>query len=204
VANVIDRSQILAASLQSIKREFGASDFQLGMLTGLPFALFYSTMGIPIASWADRWNRRNVLALAVAAWSGMTALCGLSVNFGMLFGARIGTAIGEAGGSPPSHSLISDYFPKLRRGTAFSIFALAVPIGTSLGAAIGGWGNQHLGWRYTFMLVGFPGLLLAPRAAPSSSRRAAIQTRCRKRPPPRPRACWRSCASSGRVSRSAT
>jgi MFS family permease len=161
VTNTIDRSQILAASLQSIKREFGASDFQLGMLTGLPFALFYSTMGIPIAAWADRWNRRNVLALAVAAWSGMTALCGMSVNFGMLFAARVGTAIGEAGGSPPSHSLISDYFPKLKRGTAFSIFALAVPIGTSLGAAIGGWGNQHLGWRYTFMLVGFPGLLLA-------------------------------------------
>jgi MFS family permease len=161
VANVIDRSQILAASLQSIKAEFGASDFQLGMLTGLPFALFYSTMGIPIAAWADRWNRRNVLAMAVAVWSGMTALCGLSVNFAMLFAARVGTAIGEAGGSPPSHSLISDYFPKLRRGTAFSIFALAVPLGTSLGAAIGGWGNQNLGWRYTFMLVGFPGLLLA-------------------------------------------
>src|SRR5207237_5707350 len=71
------------------------------------------------------------------------------------------TAVGEAGGSPPSHSLISDYFPTLRRGTAFSIFALAVPIGTSLGAAIGGWGNQHLGWRATFMLVGLPGLLLA-------------------------------------------
>jgi MFS family permease len=161
VANVIDRSQILAASLQAIRREFGASDFQLGMLTGLPFALFYSTMGIPIAAWADRSSRRNVLALAVAAWSGMTALCGMSVNFAMLFVSRIGTAIGEAGGSPPSHSLISDYFPKLRRGTAFSIFALAVPIGTSLGAAIGGWGNQHLGWRATFVVVGFPGILLA-------------------------------------------
>jgi MFS family permease len=161
VANVIDRSQILAASLQAIKREFGASDFQLGMLTGLPFALFYSTMGIPIAAWADRSSRRNVLALAVAAWSGMTALCGMSVNLAMLFASRIGTAVGEAGGSPPSHSLISDYFPKLRRGTAFSIFALAVPIGTSLGAAIGGWANQHLGWRPTFMIVGVPGILLA-------------------------------------------
>ena len=161
VANTIDRSQVLAASLQAIKREFGATDFQLGMLTGLPFALFYSTMGIPIAAWADRSSRRNVLALAVAAWSGMTALCGAAVNFGMLFGARIGTAIGEAGGSPPSHSLISDYFPKLRRGTAFSIFALAVPIGTSLGAGIGGWGNQQYGWRITFMLVGLPGILLA-------------------------------------------
>ena len=161
VVNVLDRSQILAASLQSIKREFGASDFQMGMLTGLPFALFYSTMGIPIAALADRWSRRNVLALSVAAWSGMTALCGLSVNFAMLFAARIGIAVGEAGGSPPSHSMISDYFPKLRRGTAFSIFALAVPVGTALGAAIGGWGAQTIGWRQTFMLVGSPGILLA-------------------------------------------
>lgn len=161
VANVVDRSQVLAASLQSIKREFGASDFQLGMLTGLPFAIFYSTMGIPIAALADRWSRRHVLALAVATWSAMTALCGMSVNLAMLFVARIGTAVGEAGGSPPSHSLISDYFPKVRRGTAFSMFALAVPIGTSLGAAIGGWGNQHYGWRNTFLLVGLPGVLLA-------------------------------------------
>jgi MFS family permease len=110
VANVMDRSQILAASIQAIKQEFGASDFQLGMLTGLPFALFYSVMGIPIAAWADRSSRRNVLALAVAVWSAMTAVFGMAVNFLMLFAARVGTAIGEAGGSPPSHSLISDYF----------------------------------------------------------------------------------------------
>ena len=161
VVNVMDRSQILAASIQAIKKEFGASDFQLGLLSGIPFALFYSFLGIPIAALADRWSRMNVLALAVAMWSGMTALCGMAVNFTMLFTARVGTAIGEAGGSPPSHSLISDYFPKSRRGTAFSIYALAVPIGTSLGAAMGGWGNQHLGWRNTFILVGLPGLLLA-------------------------------------------
>src|SRR5262249_29418660 len=156
---VVDRSTILAASLQAIKREFNATDFQLGMLTGLPFALFYSFLGIPIAAWADRSNRRNVLALAVAMWSAMTAFCGMAVNFGMLFVSRIGTAVGEAGGSPPSHSLISDYFPKNLRGTAFSIFALAVPLGTALGSAFGGWGNQHLGWRQTFMVVGAPGLL---------------------------------------------
>jgi MFS family permease len=85
----------------------------------------------------------------------------MAVNFAMLFVARIGTAVGEAGGSPPSHSLISDYFPKLKRGTAFSIFALAVPIGTAIGAAVGGWGTQNLGWRATFYLVGFPGVFLA-------------------------------------------
>jgi MFS family permease len=161
VCNVMDRSQILAASIQAIKAEFGATDFQLGMLTGLPFALFYSIMGIPIAAWADRSSRRNVLALACGVWSGMTALFGMAGSFAMLFMARVGTAIGEAGGSPPSHSLISDYFPKLSRGTAFSIFALAVPIGTALGARLGGWGNANLGWRMTFVVAGIPGILLA-------------------------------------------
>jgi predicted MFS family arabinose efflux permease len=161
VLNTMDRSQILAASLQAIKKDFAASDFQMGVLTGIPFALFYSFMGIPIAAWADRSSRRNVLALAVAAWSAMTAVFGLSVNYAMLFVARIGTAVGEAGGSPPSHSLISDYFPKSRRGTAFSIFALGVPVGTSLGAALGGWGNQVLGWRMTFILAGVPGIIIA-------------------------------------------
>jgi MFS family permease len=161
VVNVVDRSQVLAASVQAIKAEFGASDFQMGLLSGLPFALFYSLMGIPIAAWADRSSRRNVLVLAVATWSGMTALFGTAVNFTMLFLTRIGTAIGEAGGSPPSHSLISDYFPKARRGTAFAIYALAVPVGTSIGAAIGGWGNQNLGWRNTFIAIGLPGIVLA-------------------------------------------
>jgi len=161
VLNTMDRSQILAASVQAIKKEFAASDFQMGVLTGIPFALFYSFMGIPIAAWADRSSRRNVLSLAVASWSAMTALFGMSVNYAMLFAARVGTAVGEAGGSPPSHSLISDYFAKSKRGTAFSIYALGVPIGTSLGAALGGWGNQNLGWRYTFILAGVPGIMIA-------------------------------------------
>jgi MFS family permease len=161
VANVVDRSQVLAASLQAIKREFNATDAQLGILSGLPFAIFYSFLGIPLAAWADRSSRRNVLAWSCALWSAATGICGMAVNFTMLFSARVFTAIGEAGGSPPSHSLISDYFPKLKRGTAFSIYALAVPIGTAIGAAVGGWGTQHIGWRQTFYLVGFPGLVLA-------------------------------------------
>jgi MFS family permease len=102
-----------------------------------------------------------VLALAVASWSGMTALFGMSVNYVMLFLTRVGTAVGEAGGSPPSHSLISDYFPKSRRGTAFAIYALGVPIGTFAGATLGGWGNQTIGWRNTFMLAGVPGIAIA-------------------------------------------
>ena len=161
VANTIDRSSVLAVSLQAIKLEFGATDTQLGLLGGIAFALFYSTLGIPIAAMADRTSRRNVLALAVGLWSAMTALCGLAVNFVMLFATRIGTGIGEAGGSPPSHSLISDYFPKSRRGTAFSFFALGVPVGTMLGNSFAGWGNQHYGWRATFIMAGLPGVILA-------------------------------------------
>ena len=161
IFNVIDRSQVLAVNLQSIKLELGVSDARLGLLGGIPFAIFYSILGIPIAALADRWSRRNVLALAVAVWSAMTALCGMAVNFATLFAARVGVAIGEAGGSPPSHSLISDYFPKSARGTAFSIFALAVPVGTMIGAAFAGWSNVNYGWRATFMIVGLPGVALA-------------------------------------------
>jgi MFS family permease len=161
VINTMDRSQILAASLQAIKKEFAASDFQMGVLTGIPFAVFYAVMGIPIAAWADRSSRRNVLAIAVASWSAMTGIFGMAVNYAMLFAARVGTAIGEAGGSPPSHSLISDYFAKSRRGTAFAIYALGVPIGSSLGAKFGGWGTQYLGWRNTFILAAVPGIVLA-------------------------------------------
>src|SRR5919106_3276710 len=98
VANTVDRSSVLAVSLQAIKLEFGATDTQLGLLGGIAFALFYSTLGIPIAALADRTSRRNVLALAVGLLSAMTPLCGLAVNFVMLFAARIGTAVGEAGG----------------------------------------------------------------------------------------------------------
>jgi predicted MFS family arabinose efflux permease len=161
VSNVMDRSQILAAALEEIKEAFGASDFEMGMLSGLPFALFYSFVGVPVAAWADRSSRRNVLAVAVAAWSATTAVFGAAATYTMGFVARVGTAIGESGGGPPSHSLISDYFPKLQRGTAFAVFALAVPIGTSLGAAFGGWGVKELGWRTTFVVAGVPGLVLA-------------------------------------------
>ena len=161
VLNTVDRNSVLSLLLEDIKKEFGASDAQLGLLGGIPFALFYAFLGIPLAAWADRSSRRNVLAFAVAMWSAMTALCGVSVNFVMLFFCRVGVAVGEAGGSPPSHSLISDYFPKSQRGTAFSIFALGVPLGTALGNFIAGWSNDTFGWRATFAIVGLPGVLLA-------------------------------------------
>jgi predicted MFS family arabinose efflux permease len=161
VLNTVDRNSVLSLLLQDIKAEFNASDAQLGLLGGIPFAFFYAFLGIPLAMWADRSSRRTVLAVAVGLWSAMTAACGLAVNFVMLFVSRVGVAVGEAGGSPPSHSLISDYFPKSLRGTAFSVFALGVPIGTAFGNFIGGWANDTFGWRATFVLVGLPGVLLA-------------------------------------------
>jgi MFS family permease len=112
--------------IQSIKGEFALSDTQLGILSGITFAFFYSTLGVPIAMWADRTVRRNVLATCCALWSCMTALCGMAIGFWTLAAARAGTAVGEAGGSPPSHSLISDYYPRQLRATALSLYALGV------------------------------------------------------------------------------
>ncbi len=160
VVNVMDRG-VLAVLIESIKREFSFSDTQLGLLSGITFAFFYATLGVPIAMWADRTVRRNVLAICCALWSGMTALCGMATGFWSLAGARAGTAIGEAGGSPPSHALISDYFPREQRATALSLYALGVPVGAMLGQFLGGWGNEFYGWRTTFILIGLPGLLVA-------------------------------------------
>ena len=159
--NAVDRG-ILGLLIEPIRHTFNATDTQLGFLGGVAFAIFYSVFGIPIAAWADRSNRKNILALAVFLWSGMTALCGAAVNFFMLVLTRIGTAVGEAGGTPPSHSLIADYFPLSKRATAISIYMTAIPVGTMMGSLLGGWGNEFFGWRITFVLAGVPGLILAP------------------------------------------
>jgi MFS family permease len=158
--NVMDRS-VLAVLLESIKQTFHTTDTQQGLLGGLAFALFYATLGIPIAALADRVSRRNVLAVCALLWSAMTALCGMAATFPLLLAARVGTAVGEAGGTPPSHSLVSDYFPLNSRATALSFYALGVPLGQVLGSLLGGWGNQLYGWRNAFMLVGAPGILVA-------------------------------------------
>jgi MFS family permease len=158
--NVMDRS-VLAVLLESIKHTFHTSDTQQGLLGGLAFALFYATLGIPIAALADRTSRRNVLGTCVLLWSVMTALCGMAASFPQLIAARVGTAVGEAGGTPPSHALISDYFPLSSRATALSLYALGVPLGSMLGSLLGGWGNELYGWRTAFMLVGTPGVLVS-------------------------------------------
>ena len=158
--NFIDR-QILAILLESIKADLGLSDQALGFLAGFAFAAFYATMGIPIALWADRGNRRHLISLALALWSVMTALSGLAQNFWQLAVARVGVGIGEAGCSPPAHSIIADYYPPNERATALGIYALGIPLGIMFGLFLGGWINEAFGWRRAFFVVGLPGLLLA-------------------------------------------
>lgn len=160
VVNFIDRS-ILSILNQPIKESLGVSDTAMGFLGGVAFALFYTVLGIPIARMADRGSRKTILAVCLALWSGMTALCGLAGSFVHLLLARIGVAVGEAGGSPPSHSMISDLFPPSQRATAFGIYALGIPIGTMLGYLFGGWINEAFDWRVAFFVVGVPGIVLA-------------------------------------------
>jgi MFS family permease len=160
VTNSLDRG-ILTVLLPPIREEFHLNYTQLGLLGGIAFALFYATLGIPIASLADRTSRKWVLATCIALWSAATALCGLAGNFAQLMAGRIGTAVGEAGGSPPSHSLIADYFPLERRGTALSIYALAVSAGAIIAGPLGGIGNDQWGWRTAFVVAGAPGLFVA-------------------------------------------
>lgn len=158
--NFIDR-QLLAILQESIKADLDLSDSQLGLLTGFAFALFYVTAGIPIARWADRSNRRNIVALALFVWSFMTAVSSVVQNYAQLLLARIGVGVGEAGGSPPSHSIISDMFPPERRATALGIYSTGVNIGILFGFLFGGWLNEFFGWRVAFLVVGIPGVVLA-------------------------------------------
>jgi len=158
--NFIDR-QILSILLEPVKTELGLSDTAMGMLTGFAFAMFYATLGIPIARYADRSNRRNLIAAALGIWSFFTALSGLAANFWHLLIARIGVGVGEAGCSPPAHSMIADYYPAEQRATALGIYSLGIPFGIMFGLFAGGWINEYFGWRMAFFVVGLPGILLA-------------------------------------------
>ncbi len=146
---------------QPIKESLLISDTQLGLLTGLMFAVFYATLGMPMAMWADRNNRRNLITFSVFTWSFMTAICGLAQNFWQLALARIGVGVGEAGSNPPSHSIIADLYPPQERATAMAIFGTGINWGILLGFLIGGWVAEWYGWRVVFVVVGLPGLLLA-------------------------------------------
>lgn len=160
VFNFVDR-QILTTLMEPIKNEFKFTDTQLGLLSGLAFALFYTTFGIPIARLADKHNRVNIIALSLLTWSAATAVTALAKNFWHLFMARIMVGIGEAGCSPPALSLISDYFEPKRRSTALSIYAMGVYGGTFIGLMMGGVVAHRYGWRAAFLIVGLPGIVLA-------------------------------------------
>lgn len=157
--NIMDRL-IMSILLEDIKAEFTMTDTQLGVLAGLAFALFYALMSIPIARWADVSNRKNILAAALIIWSGMTALCGTATGFVSLFLARLGVGIGEAGGSPPSYSIIADYFKPSERARAMGVYITGAVLGTGGGLIVGGLLGEWLGWRMTFFVLGVPGILL--------------------------------------------
>ena len=158
--NFIDR-QLLSILQEAIKLDLSLSDAQLGLLTGFAFAMFYVTAGIPIARLADRSNRRNIVAVSVGLWSFMTAISGFVQNYLQLLLARVGVGVGEAGGSPPSHSIVSDIFPKKQRASALAFYSTGVNLGILFGFLFGGWLNEFFGWRVAFMVVGVPGIMLA-------------------------------------------
>jgi predicted MFS family arabinose efflux permease len=160
IVNFIDR-QIFSILIEPIKAEIELSDTQLGLLGGIAFALFYTFAGIPIARWADVGTRKNIVALAVLVWSAMTMFTSTAKSFGGLLIARIGVGVGEAGCSPPIHSMISDYFPESKRATALATYALGIPIGGAIGTLAGGWIGEYFGWRNAFLVVGLPGIFLA-------------------------------------------
>lgn len=158
--NHIDR-QVLLILLEPIKADLHLKDSDLGLLTGLGFAAFYATLGVPVALWADRGVRRDIIALSLAAWSLMTTLCGFAQTYGQLMLARIGVGIGEAGGTPPATSIISDLYPPSQRATALGVYTLGIGLGILAGFPLGGLVYEHFGWRAAFFVAGAPGLLLA-------------------------------------------
>ena len=160
VFSYMDR-YIMSILLEDVKAEFGFSDLQLGMLSGLAFALLYSTLGIPIARLADRSNRVRIISIAVSVWSIFTALCGAATGFWTLFLARLGVGVGEAGGLAPAHSTLADYFKKEELSRALAVYGLGPSLGAVAGLMIGGAIADAFGWRAAFIAVGLPGVLLA-------------------------------------------
>ena len=158
--NIADRFSI-STLIEPIRQELELSDAGIAFLSGFPLAMFYVTVGIPVAALADTANRRNILALALAAWSAMTALCGLAHNYLQLLLARIGVGIGEAGGTPPSTSILADKFPPARRPMALAIFGLGTCLGAWLGSSVAAVAAERAGWRAAFLVLGIPGVALA-------------------------------------------
>ena len=184
IFNYIDRL-LMAILIEPVKAEFGISDTGIGLLSGVTFAVFYTLFGFPLGRLSDRIGRKPVIALSCIAWSLMTIFCGLATSFLMLVVARIGVAIGEAGGTAPSMAMVSDLYPPERRSTALSVLMLGSSLGAVFGLGLGGWIAQHYGWRFAFVVIGAPGIFLglllaftvrAPKPAP----RVALPTMVRE------------------------
>ncbi len=162
VFNFLDR-QIVNILAHDISRDLKLSDTQIGLMTGLAFAVFYTFLGIPIARYADRpqTNRARLITISLGLWSLMTAACGLAHNFVQLLLARIGVGVGEAGCTPAAHALITDAVPKEKRASAIAFYGLGIPIGSLIGMVVGGALSDVMGWRATFLTVSIPGVLFA-------------------------------------------
>lgn len=159
--NFVDRG-LIKLLLQPIKQDLQLTDTQLGLLTGVAFGVFYATLGLPIARWADRGNRVTITSLAIGLWGLTVMSCLLVTNFVQLVLARIAAAVGEAGCHPPTYSLVGDYFPQpAERTRAMAVYLTGGPLSALFSFAIGGWLNELYGWRMTFFLMGIPGLILA-------------------------------------------
>jgi MFS family permease len=160
VLNFVDR-QVVTILAEQIKRDLQLADWQLGMITGLVFAVFYTLLGIPIARVAERSNRALIISISTAVWSAFTALCGAAQSFWQLAAARVGVGVGEAGCTPAAHSLISDLVPKDKRASALALYAMGTPLGALVGLMVGGLVAGEFGWRMTFLVCAAPGLLVA-------------------------------------------
>ena len=171
----IDR-QIMALMVEPIRRDLGISDTQISLLIGLAFALFYTVLGIPIARLADRFNRKVIITTGIVVWCAMTAFCGLSKNYIQLFLARVGVGVGEAALGPSALSMMSDYFPRERRGRAIAVYNMGITLGSGLAMILGGHlidyvlntprihvplAGELYPWQAVFILVGLPGLVVA-------------------------------------------
>jgi len=158
--SIADR-YVVSTVLEPIRLELQLTDAGVAFLSAIPLAFFYVSFGIPISWLTDRWNRRNIMAVSLAAWSAMTLLCGTARNYWQFLTARIGVGVGEAGGTPAANSIVSDYFPAARRPMALTIFSLGAPIGAWLAASFAGRILDLYGWRAVFLALGVPGVVLA-------------------------------------------
>lgn len=178
--NYLDQG-LMGLLLQPIKEDLHLSDSQLGFLTGIAFALFYATLGLPIARWADRGDRSTITALAIALWGTTVMLCLFVTNYVQLILARVAAGVGESGCMPPTYSLVGDYFPESgERTRAMSVYWLANAMATLISFILGGWINEHYGWRSTFFVMGAPAILVAVmvKLTVKEPRQRVVQRKC--------------------------